>query len=238
MHTSQGFFDLIQDEVHELVVAFERANDCRRLACDALAHTFMLSTAPRCVPSRPPLNLTVICLSMYLLRSRMFSFLGRSACPPAPPACAPPRPPPRPPRSPPLPPPRPRNAPRSDMVVTWREREAFWMLELGVTCSSGAQAESSVVCAVPGKAPPTPHMPVTWRVRRRRGGNMISAIASRRPPCRAACMVAARFSQDAWACGIFSPCFRTTITPAQGPLHGTLKHLTHSCHGSVCLARR
>ena len=31
-----------------------------------------------CLPSRPPLNLTVMAWSKYLLRSSMFSFLGRS----------------------------------------------------------------------------------------------------------------------------------------------------------------
>jgi hypothetical protein len=78
-------------------------------------------------PSRPPLNLTVIRLSMYFPKSRIFSFFGRSAWPAAAPAppCAPPRPPPpppRPPRSPRLRPPR-KAARSDDMVVLW---ESEW----------------------------------------------------------------------------------------------------------------
>lgn len=44
------------------------------------------------IPSLPPVNLTVICLSMYFPRSRMFSFLGLSVLdpwPPRPPSCPP-----------------------------------------------------------------------------------------------------------------------------------------------------
>jgi hypothetical protein len=67
-------------------------------------------------PSRPPLNLTVIRLSMYFFRSRMFSFLGLSCpdAPPAPPgaAAAAPAPPPRPGPPPPRPPPPPLDPPR------------------------------------------------------------------------------------------------------------------------------
>ena len=78
--------------------------------------------------SLPPLNLTMISLSMYLAKSSIFSFFGFSApwaCapPPPPPLAAPPRP-----RSPPPrpPPPRPLKLPLSDMearvlrlVVVW-----------------------------------------------------------------------------------------------------------------------
>ena len=69
--------------------------------------------------SLPPLNLTIISLSIYLARSKMFSFFGFSApwvWPPAPPLPPPPRPrspAPRPPRPP--PPPRPLKLPLSDM---------------------------------------------------------------------------------------------------------------------------
>ena len=69
-------------------------------------------------PSRPPVNLTVISLSMYFPRSRIFSFLGFSRSPPAWVLCAPPRPPPPPPLPPPSwllpprPPPRPPLPPR------------------------------------------------------------------------------------------------------------------------------
>ena len=43
-------------------------------------------------PSRPPVNFTVMDLSMYFPRSRMFSFLGRSPgvwAPPLPPSWPP-----------------------------------------------------------------------------------------------------------------------------------------------------
>jgi hypothetical protein len=28
LHTSRDFLDIVQDEVHELIVAFERSGDC------------------------------------------------------------------------------------------------------------------------------------------------------------------------------------------------------------------
>jgi hypothetical protein len=72
VRTRHGFLGFVKNEIHELVVAFQRTDDCpqsvifRQRRIDA--HT----------PSLPPLNLTVICLSMYLLKSRMFSFRGFS----------------------------------------------------------------------------------------------------------------------------------------------------------------
>jgi hypothetical protein len=138
VHTCQSLLHLIQDEVHELVVAFECADNCVR---SQLPPLFSLHHQTLLLRSLPPLNFTLICLSMYLLRSRIFSFFGRSVCPAAPPACAPPRPPPRPPRSPPRAPPRPpRNAPRSDIVYAWCERRVWAIiLRLAVTCSSELQ---------------------------------------------------------------------------------------------------
>jgi hypothetical protein len=75
-----------------------------------------------CLLSLPPLNLTLISLSMYLAKSRIFSFFGRSVCwcPPPPPRPPPPRPPrwllsPSPRPLPPLPRP-PRKLARSDIA--------------------------------------------------------------------------------------------------------------------------
>lgn len=89
------------------------------------SHTLKNTRQSRVIPSRPPLNLTRICLSMNLLRSRIFSFFGLSAWPPAPPPPSlwcPPRPPPAFPRP---PPPRgpPRGflkRPRSMCLTIWR----------------------------------------------------------------------------------------------------------------------
>ncbi len=79
--------------------------------------------------SLPPLNLTIISLSMYFAKSKIFSFFGFSApcaCGPPPPLAAPPRPRSPPPPAPRPPPPRPLKLPLSDMearvlrlVVVW-----------------------------------------------------------------------------------------------------------------------
>lgn len=76
-------------------------------------------------PSLPPLNFTLISLSIYFVKSNIFSFFGFSPpgaeWPPLPPLALPLSPPPR-------PPPRPRKLPRSDMlqragVEQWRCRQ-------------------------------------------------------------------------------------------------------------------
>lgn len=133
VRTSCDFLDVVEDEVHELIVAFECAGDCSLamsalllcfasnpcvecalVVCDVLAKLHLsLSLVHRAQsnsPSLPPLNLTWISLSMYLFRSRIFSFLGRGVSESLL-LCdellllAPPRLPPLPPRFPPLFPP-------------------------------------------------------------------------------------------------------------------------------------
>lgn len=109
--TSDYFVDIIEDEVHEGVVTFQRALDCEDGVVSICSNGIVSGGMALRIPSRPPLNLTLICLSMYLARSRIFSFLGRSRSPDwlPPPAPPPPRPPPLPPRKfPPWPPPPPR----------------------------------------------------------------------------------------------------------------------------------
>ena len=80
----------------------------------------MSKTGRTHTPSRPQLNLTVICLSMYFSKLRIFSFLGFSDC--AEPAAPPPPRPPRPPRSPRLAPRPPRMLARSDIEWWWSWR--------------------------------------------------------------------------------------------------------------------
>src|SRR5687768_12623130 len=87
--TSDSLLHIVENQVHERVVSLQCALDYSPLS--ARAH--LGRQERQNLPSRPPLNLTVICLSMYFPRSKMFSFFGLSfswcCCPPAPP----PRPP-------------------------------------------------------------------------------------------------------------------------------------------------
>lgn len=77
--TSEGFLDFVEDEVHERIIALERAADCVLFSLCSLSLLLLcLSLLESAIPSRPPLNLTMMALSMYLARSRMFSFLGLS----------------------------------------------------------------------------------------------------------------------------------------------------------------
>lgn len=132
--TSHSLLDIIQHQIHKLIVALKCTNHYRqekqKSAKTPNSSINSLQQNQKPIPSLPPLNLTVISLSIYLARSRIFSFLGLSlswCCPPWPP---PPLPPPRPPRwpesppppPPPRPPPRPpRKCPRSDMIKAQTE---------------------------------------------------------------------------------------------------------------------
>ena len=116
-HTTCVLSHVIENEVHELVVTFQDTSDYANVRqstdfgekSDCQAHRNRSCRAATNIPSLPPLNLTMTSLSMYLLKSRMFSRFGRSAACPAPPAEEPPLPPlsllpPLPPRPPPRPP--------------------------------------------------------------------------------------------------------------------------------------
>lgn len=150
--TAHQLLRVVQHEIHQLVVVLERARDCF-VGPAALASCLCLwggIQSNSCIPSRPPLNLTQISLSLYLDRSRMFSFLGFSFCsllllllllPPAPPP--PPRPPlpprewPRSPRPPPPPPrPPPRKFARSDMASRGPRKERDELLSI---CANQSQ---------------------------------------------------------------------------------------------------
>jgi hypothetical protein len=74
----EGFLDVIEDEVQELVKTLEDTG-----YCDGIDHIEHLLVArcgkvTRCAPSRPPVNLTLIFSFMYLERSRIASRFGLS----------------------------------------------------------------------------------------------------------------------------------------------------------------
>jgi len=126
--TPQCFLHVVEDEVHELIVPLERADhygDTSQPPSPFSNHrppqlytpaptptrSANVTRSKMYVPSLPPLNFTLISLSMYLVKSSIFSFFGLSfsaSFPPRPPRCV--DPPGRAPRS-----PRPRKLPRSDM---------------------------------------------------------------------------------------------------------------------------
>ena len=128
--TMQQLLDIIQHQIHQLIIALQSPGYCATSASIHRFHARARSSSPRKnkkkttppqmserVPSLPPLNLTDISLSIYLVKSSMFSFFGFS-----PPTWEPPPLPPRleprslpPPPLPPPPAPRPRKLPRSDI---------------------------------------------------------------------------------------------------------------------------
>lgn len=71
--TSHCLLDIVKNKIHQLVIAFESANDYANSQLQAHAGF------ARHILSLPPLNLTLTCLPIYLVKSRMFSFLGFSA---------------------------------------------------------------------------------------------------------------------------------------------------------------
>lgn len=87
LRTSGNLLHIVQHQIHQLVVAFERAGHCSK-STDQFCGTLTRQTMGIGAPSRPPLNFTVISLSMYLVKSRIFSFLrsAAGAAPPPPPA--------------------------------------------------------------------------------------------------------------------------------------------------------
>lgn len=100
--TVDSLFQVVHDEVKELIKALQRPGHCAKRQGRSIPPNRVRKDArAKCeegnAPSRPPVNLTLICLSTYLARSRIASRRGRSSPPPLP--ALPPRPaPPRPPR--------------------------------------------------------------------------------------------------------------------------------------------
>jgi hypothetical protein len=79
--TSQNLRYIIENQIHECIVALQSTSDCKGRIVSQGNPPLPCAASDGISPSLPPLNLTVICLSMYLPRSRMFSFLGLSVCP-------------------------------------------------------------------------------------------------------------------------------------------------------------
>ena len=232
-HTSQRFFDLIQDKVHELVVAFERANDCKRLAPALLPNCPALHTFSSATELDGDLLVHVLAQVKNVLFLRALSLSARTArlCT-ATTATS----------SPAVAAPTSASTPECASLRHGSSVERKRRVLDVEACGDVQQPRPVRGCGLcrsgKGSSHPTFRSRAWLWCQATQGWKHDFRHASRPPPCCGACIVAARFTQDAWACGIFRhPSRRRRRQP--GVLGAGLffrRHLTHFCHrlAGVC----